>query len=710
MSENSPSTDHEGAPGPPPKEAIWHTYDKNIPVKVIGDSYSIAGVEYFPIDPADIGASPTEGAAIPASEVEFLKTAQNENVDSKQEAQPPPHEVELAENNVVEFLVARIHEAEHSSLDDDAKAKEKALWEAYINEVRKGNFSKPVTYEVQNKEYQAPSFEEKLREFINDAKQSERLLKRTGGSGKIAKENRQQAEELAAEINKAKTIREAVNEKVKNYWLDPRKIHELQPIFQAKLEEERARPHHAMNDKTAANYEAILKTRVLGNIIKREVLNKAQKVKGLGEHDDHVMGLADELPDVNFFIPDPPSEEVKGQMLHLLDKTPEQIETEAADENIYKFKIGRKVKFASLGGKVEDDWEVAGYPDKKHAAEVYVKIVKNGETRYPTQASLERMQSMEEGQEDDLEKLRSFIKNPAAKVKVNDRIVSGEFRGYSTNSTAEDKVYVADENRNPLPNKVRVDDFLSWQNERLTADVQAEEAQVEADKIAGLERKLAKYIEKNVKIPDEAGNWMPDFKCEELIEDEDGRKLVKVVRGEEEHYYLLEDFINLQERAAAEEEEEGEEEASAEEEATEEELRVTPGDLKDPRKRSKRVLSWLAKKRGQVAIPFRYAIGDKAIDFPAKVIKGTKNKVTGTGAGMGGALASWWNVDFVPGKGDFPEFKPDSELTEEEKKELPSEEERRKELAEFKRIRNMRRVRVAMGAGTIVLAKVFWHI
>jgi hypothetical protein len=257
---------------------------------------------------------------------------------------------------------------------------------------------------------------------------------------------------------------------------------------------------------------------------------------------------------VNFFIPDPPSEEVKGQMLHLLDKTPEQIETEAADHNIYKFKIGRKVKFAHLGGKVEDDWEVAGYPDKKHAAEIYVKIVKNGETLYPTQVELERMQSMEEGQEDDLEKLRSFIKNPAAKVKVNDRIVSGEFRGYSTSSTTEDKVYVADENGNLLPDKVKVDDFLAWQHEKTTdaLEAEAEEERIrdETEKTQELEEKLKKYakgeIHANTEL-DGSGGWVPGYKVKGYLPDVNHVVITK--EGADDVPVPLENFISWQEKA-----------------------------------------------------------------------------------------------------------------------------------------------------------------
>jgi hypothetical protein len=366
-----------------------------------------------------------------------------------------------------------------------------------------------------------------------------------------------------------------------NYWLDPRKIHELKSIFQDNLEKARAEPKPEMADEVAANYDNILKTRVLKRIIDEEIEAKTKKINGK-------YGWADAHPDTDFFVPEEPSEQIKGQMLHLLDESSEEVESKMLNKERYKFEIGQSVQFASLGGKVEGGWKVAGYP-RSISGDVIVKIVNDkGEERWPFQDVLLRMQTLEAGQEDDLEKLNKFIKDPKAKVKVGDHIVNGEFRGYSTSSHTDEKVYVADENGNQLPGKVKVEDFLSWQHEKT-------EAEKDQEVIEEYKRKLAPYMDQEIKLRNEEGDkWISGYKCVDFLEKD---KAVKVVGPQgDEHLIRVENFLKLQEQAAKEEEEA----AKKAEQERERESSTPPAPAETPapvaasedKQEEKRPLSW----------------------------------------------------------------------------------------------------------------------
>jgi hypothetical protein len=328
-------------------------------------------------------------------------------------------------------------------------------------------------------------------------------------------------------------------------WLDPRRIQEL------KYQYDEAVGAHGGN--ILEDIKKHLKTIIIEREISR-ALNVAQRIKeqyNVGE------------------VPAAPSQAVKERMAELMDESYDEINKLAQDkddlvrEQASRFKNGEEVKIIKPDGSIEDGWRVKGYSHTPNSTPM-VHIRKGKESRYMDPDILRAYQEKSSPNDDkvNLERLKPFF-NGEAKIKTDEGVVEGRFQGYRPGyGVGEGKVYYGDSTGKRIGEST-VEDFLNWQNERLTAEVKAEE---EANKLAELERKVQGYIGKRVKNQDADGNWLRGYKCEDYLKDE---QMVRIAitdkEGNKKTYKRpLEWFIELQETPGGEDTLKDEEEAKKE--------------------------------------------------------------------------------------------------------------------------------------------------
>jgi hypothetical protein len=283
-----------------------------------------------------------------------------------------------------------------------------------------------------------------------------------------------------------------------------------------------------------------------------------------------------------------------------------RLDNEEKETNPHKFKPSEIVKYI-VDGKLEPDWRVVGYPEKL-TPDIYVRIIKNGEERWPKEDALWRMQSTEVDKNTAAqEELVKKYSGEPVKVLLDDgKVIEGRFAGIGTQ---DDSVYLDyEEGGSDKRMKVNSKQFEAWQTLKTEEELDAEEA---------------------TRATHEA----------EYEEDE-----------EDEDWAL----------------------------APEDDLRVTPEDFKEPKKRSKRIFEKLNKMKKSAAFPARIMLGDKVVDYPGNIRKASQKAYAKAGAGTYLALAKWFDAEGA------------------------SEQERLKK-------KYRRRIYTVIGIGAIVAADYFWH-
>lgn len=302
-------------------------------------------------------------------------------------------------------------------------------------------------------------------------------------------------------------------EETEGAWLDPNRIQDLREEYLSiiKDQEEQGR---TVSEETKDHLKNLL--------IEREITRTIEGAEQAWHHEK--IGK----------VPAYPSDGVKQRMAEMMDWPEDAFQRELTDA---KFHAGQEVKRIKSNGELDEGYIVKGVHPKHFKEDTYIEVAKPGEA--PRWIHHDKVLGRDETLEDPFEMLRPFIDNPTAKVKLpNGRIVQGEFRGISSAHPEEMMVYVAGDKDNGLQ-LVKASEFLSWQGERATAEVEAEE-------VAELEGKLAKYTNKTVAVPDAEGNWLPNFKMTGYDKE---NKSVEITRGETKWPVPLDIFIRWQEDA-----------------------------------------------------------------------------------------------------------------------------------------------------------------
>jgi hypothetical protein len=311
-------------------------------------------------------------------------------------------------------------------------------------------------------------------------------------------------------------------------WLDPRRIQELQAEYKDVLGQ-----NQNLSEAARTHLKAIIIEKEITRAIK--AAQQVQHLHGIGE------------------VPEYPSDSIKQKMLEMMDQPDDEITAQASalDENLHSGFIFKKDQPVVVDG--EEGWKVLKM-HYNHVGDTEVIVEKDDQKRYFSPEALKNQQEQSGADKDKeiLEKLKPFLENPKAKVELGDgRIVLGEFRGYSTTSNTDEKVYVADENGNLLPEKISVEQFMGWQNKKITEEV-------ENEKTAELEAKLDRYKNNNVKAnaaADGSGDWLEGYKF--IRYDKDIKRVMIAREGEDEVPINLETFIKWQEDGPEQEEAEG---------------------------------------------------------------------------------------------------------------------------------------------------------
>lgn len=179
-----------------------------------------------------------------------------------------------------------------------------------------------------------------------------------------------------------------------------------------------------------------------------------------------------------------------------------------------------------------------------------------------------------------LESLKPYFaggeKADQVKIKLGDQVVNGRCQGYSTKFNG---VYIADASGERIldpdtkePVIAPVSEFLSWQELRLTDEIEAEKAEQEAqrraeeeaakaeaeaaraaaenERIEKIAKRVEPYVGNKIKALDADGNRLEGYKCIEYIKDEN---LVIIANEAGEEFSMSpEDFFAWQEETPRE--------------------------------------------------------------------------------------------------------------------------------------------------------------
>jgi hypothetical protein len=392
----------------------------------------------------------------------------------------------------------------------------------------------------------------------------------------------------------------------KSPWLDPRRIQELRAQYEEALGANRAFVSESVKD----HLKTIIIEREIARVFKHA--RRIQEVYGVGQ------------------IPEAPTDGIKKRMAEMMDIPLDEIGEKASkrDEQILEeasgFKKNDRVKIKRADGSMEDGWRVKGYSHTPNTKPM-VHIVKGRESRYLDPDILRQYQEEANPDTDkvNLEKLKPYF-NSKAKVKTGEGVVEGYFQGYKPSyGFGEGKIYYGNSDGVRI-GEASVDDFLSWQTEKTTAEQEAEE-------LAELERKVAAYSKgQKVKVKDVEGKFHPGFTFDKYVPDE--KKVVVAYKDGSLHDIELKIFIQTQEEPGgedtiADDEEEEEKKKSGISEPTR-----PPAAPEEAKKEEKIPLSWWEKTKKQY----------DRLPNPAKPVVGLLGIVAMTplvGWGVGGAMA-----------------------------------------------------------------------
>jgi hypothetical protein len=287
-------------------------------------------------------------------------------------------------------------------------------------------------------------------------------------------------------------------------WLDPRRIQELKPKFEAKYKETIERyptvlkeykvhrknllDNDPISDNLAKHLKQVVITNVIENAVK-ETIENARLVQS-----KHHVGK----------VPEPPSEVVKQKMAEMLELSWDEInqmaqkKDEAAKYSKLDFRPGQKVWF--YNGGIKEERVVQGPYHGLYGNLNLVTVTKdNGKD--PRSISPKDLLELQERANPDkdkelFEKVKKYIENPSAKVLLpSGDVVEGRFSGISSSHSG--KVYVdyyvkkqkintegnEVEYTDPIKLLVDADEFLSWQYLQTTKE------------------KVEQYAGQNIKIP-----------------------------------------------------------------------------------------------------------------------------------------------------------------------------------------------------------------
>ncbi len=155
---------------------------------------------------------------------------------------------------------------------------------------------------------------------------------------------------------------------LKGGWLDPRRIQDLRGKFHELVDREE-KPPRGIDAKTAEHYKKIVETRALETLLSDEIKRITRTAQD----------LAARYPDMkNLKIPELPSEEVKGQLLAMLDFDDSQLEKMSSSID-RKFAVGQEVVHKT-GGKIQRGWYVEKFQDLPTGeTKVFIKNAKGDE-------------------------------------------------------------------------------------------------------------------------------------------------------------------------------------------------------------------------------------------------------------------------------------------------------------------------------------------
>jgi hypothetical protein len=355
--------------------------------------------------------------------------------------------------------------------------------------------------------------------------------------------------------------------KYKDSWFDPRRIVGMKERYESLLQNEKSRLLD-LQDKTplSEHYKNIIKTHV--------VESELNKIKNHAERTINKYGIG--------IMPELPGEVEKQKMAAMLDLDWEvlRLASEMADEATdtgLSFKSGQEVRVDG-----EEGWTVKRLYRHYNSDKLLVEVTKPGETsRYLTPEKLQQYQDQADpdkeknNDKENLQKLKPFLENPTANVELPDgSIAKGQFQGYKVSyGHGEGKVYYGIAG-NHL-GEATIDDFLGWQSERLSAEIEAEEAEkaaeeeaekaaAKAERIKDLEEKLKDYLGKDIVIKTDSGESYGGFKVTNY-DPEEKYVYVKHPKAKgDPHPVSLEDFIKWQEEVAEKEMLEAEAKAATE--------------------------------------------------------------------------------------------------------------------------------------------------
>jgi hypothetical protein len=311
-------------------------------------------------------------------------------------------------------------------------------------------------------------------------------------------------------------------------WLNPKRIEELKAQFT-----EAVGVNRNIDDVAKQNLKTILIHKEINRTIK--YAEQVYQRHGIGK------------------IPEYPNQATINRMAEMMDWQDARLQRNI---QLGKFRKNDEVKIIKSDGTIEDGWIVQGY--SRHTADPGIDVIvkKGNEKRHFSPNKLEEFQERANPDQDKLilQELKQYFDEPA-KIKTDQGIVKGQFQGYRPHDQRVYYGYIDVDGASKRLGGVPASEFLSWQNEKLTADVEAEEQakadQEEADKLAELESKLSAFSNgQRIKIKSTENEWIPGFTFVEYSPD---KKAVIVANSAGEPLPLVpEVFIKWQEETGGE--------------------------------------------------------------------------------------------------------------------------------------------------------------
>jgi hypothetical protein len=302
-----------------------------------------------------------------------------------------------------------------------------------------------------------------------------------------------------------------------------------------------------------------------------------------------------------------------------------QVEKTNEHEEKVKYYIGKKVAIEDEEGNLIPGYVALNYlKDEK-----LVKVLHEEGPEHKIPLDLFMQWQERHRYTEKNENVKKYF-DKSVKVLLEDgRVIEGKFVGISTEG---DSVYLdykeGDEDKRI---KVNTKQFEAWQTLKTDDELDAEE-------------------NKDNTIPEEAlwdrGDGNPPVKVKNLGHKfSNGKEEFLIQAGDEPPQWVDANEITLNNPG---ETEEGSED-------TTEDLGVAPEDIREPKKRSKRVFETLGNAKKKAGFPARVMLGNKVVDYPGNVRKALQRAYAKAGAGTFNSLARWLDAADVQVKDENDE-------------------------------------------------------